>query len=130
MTPSNLLILLGISIFMVMPPATGAADKAATPADLAELTSRGQQLRAKVDDRLRASVIAATNDDGQALAVQVSEFLQRRTLRVARQAGSPPPAKRALTDDHAMTRVQRAGDTVCARVGHTLECVLQDLAYR
>ncbi|MBW2400193.1 MAG: hypothetical protein JRG80_13095 [Deltaproteobacteria bacterium] len=130
MTPSNFSIMLGISILLWLPLATADADELATPADLAELASREQQLRAEVDERLRLSVVAVTEDEGQILSARITELLRQQTLRVARQGGSPPPAKRALTDDHAMTRVQRAGDTVCARVGHTLECVLQDLAYR
>jgi hypothetical protein len=128
MIPSNLSIMLGISILLLLPPATVAADEPATPADLAELASREQRLRAPVDDRLRASVVAVTEDDGQALAVRMTELLRQQTLRVARQDDSPPPAKRALTDDHATTRVQRAGNTACTMVGYTLECVLRDPA--
>jgi len=97
MTPSNLSIMLGISILLWLPPATVAADEPATPADLAELASREQRLRAQVDDRLRASVVAVTEDDGQALAVRMTELLRQQALRVARQDDSPPPAKRALT---------------------------------
>jgi hypothetical protein len=128
MIPSNLLIMLGISILLSLSPATAAADEPATPADLAELASREQRLRAEVDDRLRAWVVAVTEDDGGALAVRMTELLRQQTLRVARQDDPPPPANRALTDDHATTRVQRAGNTACAMVGHTLECVLRDPA--
>jgi hypothetical protein len=120
--------MLGISILLLLPPAIAAADELATPAELAELASRELQLRAKVDDRLHAWVVAATEDEGRAPAVRIAELLRQQTLRVARQDDSPPPAKRALTDAHATTRVQRAGDTACTMVGSTLECVLRDPA--
>jgi hypothetical protein len=130
MTPSKLSIILGISILLLLPPATAAADEAATPADLAELALREQQLRAKLEDRLNASVIAVTEDARQTLAVRMTELLQQQTLDAARRGDAPHPAKPAFTDDHATTRRQRAGDTACVMVGRTLECVLRDIASR
>jgi hypothetical protein len=127
MTPSKLSIILGISILLGLPPAT-AAGEPATPADLAELASSEQQLQAEFDDRLRASVVAVTEYEDQAIAVRMTELLRQQTRRG--QADAPPPAKRALAAEPAPTRVRRGGDTVCTKVGHTLECVLQDLAYR
>lgn len=128
MTPSKLSIMLGISILLGLPPATAAAGEPATPADLAALASSEQQLQAEFDDQLRASVFAVTENEGQAIAVRMTELLRQQTRRG--QADAPPPAKRALAAEPAPTRVRRGGDTVCTRVGHTLECVLQDLAYR
>jgi hypothetical protein len=122
MTPSNLLILLGIAILLWLPPAAAAADEFATPADLAELQSREQKIRAKIADRLRASVAAAIEEEGQALSLHMTERLW--------QDGSPPPAKRAFTDDRGASPVQRAGNTSCTRVGQTLECVLRDSTTR
>jgi hypothetical protein len=128
MTPSKLSIMLGISILLWLPPATAAAGEPATPADLAELASSEQQLQAEFDDRLRASVVAVAEHEGQAIAVRMTDLLRQQTRRG--QADAPPPAKRALAAEPAPTRAQRAGNTVCTRVGNTLECVLQDLAYR
>ena len=128
MTPSKLSIMLGISILLGLPPATAAAGEPATPADLAALASSEQQVQAEFDDQLHASIVAVTENEGQAIAVRMTELLRQQTRRG--QADAPPPAKRALAAEPAPTRVRRGGDTVCTRVGHTLECVLQDLAYR
>ncbi len=128
MTPSKLSIMLGISILLGLPPATAAANEPATPADLAALASSEQQLQAEFDDRLHASIVAVTEYEGQAIAIRMTELLRQQTRHG--QADAPPPAKRALAAEPAPTRVRRGGDTVCTKVGHTLECVLQDLAYR
>jgi hypothetical protein len=109
--------MLGISILLWLPAATSAANEFATPADLAELASREQHLRAKIGDRLLASVVAVTEVEDQALSARMTELLW--------QDDSPPPAKRAPVDEPATTRSQWAGDTVCTSVGHTLECVLK-----
>ena len=128
MTPSNLSIVLGISILLLVPPATAGADELATPAELAELASREQRLRAKVDDQLRARVDAATEDLSQVIA-DMTVPLERQFLRVAAQ-GSPPPAKQALAADRPTSRVQQAGETACTRVDDTLVCVLREVASR
>jgi hypothetical protein len=107
-------------------PAIGAADEVASPADLAVLASREQQLRAQVDDRLNAWVAAVTEDERQDLTVRTTALQREQALRVARQDDSAPPAKRARVDGSATTRLQGAGNTACTRVGHTLECVLRD----
>jgi hypothetical protein len=85
MIRSNLSAILGISILSWLLVATAAADEPATPADLAALASREQRLRAMVDDRLRAAVVAVTEGEGRALAYRVTERLRQQTLRVARQ---------------------------------------------
>jgi len=133
MTPSNLLILLAISILLGVPPAAAAADELATPAELAELASREQRLRSQFVDRLSASVIAVTEYESQALSARMTERLQRGRLRAARpddSDDSPPPARRVFTDEPATTRVQAGGNTTCTRVGSTLACVLRDIASR
>ena len=106
MTPSNLSIMLGISILLLLPPATAAADELANVADLAELTSRMQQIRTKGDDQMRAWVAAVTEDEIQALAVRMTELLREQTLRVGGQDDSPLRAKRAPTDNLSTTRLQ------------------------
>jgi hypothetical protein len=115
--PSNFSIMLGISILLWLPAVTAVADDLAAPADLAELASREQQLRAKIDDRLLASVVAVTEVEGQTLSLRMTERLW--------QDDSPPPAKRAPAGEPATTRLQSAGDTVCTSAGNTLECVLE-----
>jgi len=137
MTPSKLSLLLGISILLLLvPPVTATADadeasaSAAAAADLAELALREQQLRTRFDDRLRASVVAAIDDECELISVRTTELLRSQTRIDGRPAGPAPPAKRAPWDDRAMTRIEGAGDTTCTRVGHTLQCVLRDVASR
>ena len=128
MTPSNLSIILGISVFLLVPPATTGAEELAAPAELAELASREQRLRAKVDDQLRPRVDAATQDVSDAIAVNMTELLERLFFRGAAQGS--PPAKQALADGQPTTRVQQAGETACTRVDDTLVCVLREVASR
>ena len=130
MPPSNLAVILGISTLLLRPAATVGADGPASPADLAKLASREQQLRSKVDDRMRARVLAVTEAHGEALAVSMTELLRPQYLRVAQGDRRALLSKPVLTDGRAKTRVQPVADTACTRVGHTLVCVLREVASR
>jgi hypothetical protein len=105
MPPSNLSIVLSFSILLGLPPVTAAAeDEPAEPAAVAELAARELQLRAEIDERLRASVAELTEGEDSRLSTRTTELLLQQSIRVARQGGSSPPAKPALVDDRAVSR--------------------------
>jgi hypothetical protein len=126
MTPLNRLILLGISTALLMPATIAGADEPAAPAEVAEMLSRQVSLDAKADEQMLAWSKAADARASQTLASRTNELLRQHARRATRKDVQPPASPQPTTTDRAPNRESQQGNTTCAMVGHTLECVLRD----
>ena len=130
MNLSNLLKLLGISIFLSLHAAV-AEDEMATQAELDELNSNQIELQAQLDLKLDGQIgkwMEAELDP--VLAERMTQRLRRQNRPANRQGDAPPAAMLAVTDDPAASAAQSSSNTTCKMVGRTLECVLRDPASR
>jgi hypothetical protein len=130
MNLSNLLKLLGISIFLSLHAAV-AEDEMATQAELDRLNSSQIELQAQLDLKLDAQIgkwMEAELDP--VLAERMTRSLRRQNRPASRHGDAPPAAMLAVTDDPATSAAQPSSNTTCKMVGHTLECVLRDPATR
>ena len=130
MSLSNLLKLLGISMFLSLHAAV-AEDEMATQAELDELNSSQIELQAQLDLKLDAQIgkwMKAELDP--VLAERMTRRLRRQNRPANRQGDAPPAAMLAVTDDPATSAAQPSSNTTCKMVGHTFECVLRDPARR
>ena len=130
MSLSNLLKLLGISMFLSLHAAV-AEDEMATQAELDGLNSSQIELQAQLDLRLDAQIgkwLKAELDP--VLAERMTRRLRRQNRLANRQGDAPPAAMRAVTDDPEASAAQASSNTTCKMVGRTLECVLRDPATR
>ena len=130
MTPSKLWIVLGILIFLWLPPTTAAADEEiATAAELSRLAARQRELQAKLDARLRSQVDALIEDKlGRILAVHTTQLLRWQIRLAARRDDDPPAALRAATNSRQSNSAPQVPNTICTMVGPTFKCVFRDVA--
>jgi hypothetical protein len=130
MSLSNLLKLLGISIFLSLHAAV-AEDQIATQAELDELNSSQIELQAQLDLQLDAQIGRWMESElDPVLAERMTRRLRRQNRPANRPGDAPPAAMLAPTDDPATSAAQPPSNTTCKLVGHTLECVLRDSATR
>jgi hypothetical protein len=130
MSLSNLLKLLGISMFLSLHAAV-AEDEMATQAELDGLNSSQIELQAQLDLKLNAQIgewMEAELDP--VLAERMTRRLRRQNRPANRQGDASPAAMLAVTDDPATRAARPSSNTTCKMVGHTFECVLRDPASR
>jgi hypothetical protein len=130
MNLSNLLKLLGISIFLSLNAAV-AEDEMATQSELDGLNSSQIELQAQLDLKLDAQIGKRMEAElDPVLAERMTRRLRRQNRPANRQGHAPPAAMLAVTDDLATSAAQSSSNTTCKMVGHTFECVLRDPARR
>lgn len=136
MNLSNLLKLLGISIFLSLNAAAAEDEEVATPAELASLNSSRLVLEAQFTVRLDAQTekwieinLDPLLEEHMALQLRPQP---REQSRLAYRAGlpgdAPPAAIAAFPQDLPADETDPSSNTTCVMVKHTLECVLRSPA--
>ncbi len=130
MTLSHSMILLALSILLPLQAmSANVEDERATEAELARLSSNQLEMQAQLEIHLDAQIeswVKATLDP--VLTERIVQQL-RNPNRVAyrRRSDMPPAAILAVTDDLPEAATEQSYATRCRMVGHTFECVLQDI---
>ena len=130
MNLSNVLKLLGISIFLSLGTAA-AEDEMATQTELGELNSNHLELQAQLDVQLATQIDQWMEVElDPVLTGRMARNLRRQNRAAYQRDDAPPAAMLAATDDPPANAAQQSSNTTCKMIGRTLECVLRDPATR
>jgi hypothetical protein len=133
MNLSNLLKLLGISIFLSLNAAAAEDEEVATAAELARLDASRLELEAKFARQMDAQIekwievhLDPVLEERMTQSLRPQSHEQNRLAdRRVRQGDPSPAAIPAFPQDLPSDGTDQSSNTTCEMVGRTLECVLR-----